>query len=523
MLQHNPFTPTEPAPLDAMREMVRLANVQEYQTLQDFILTSPEPNEVALGAVWDLLNEGHTRGAYLIAKILHLRGVMSPITSFAMFFGGLEMGYPEDAEEGKRRLRLQYEAHPADIQATTYKVIEPLIMAQISRSFMLKDFTDHMLRIMEVIKQFTADFRLRFDLDAPAVPVDIDALRAKGKAQARLLQMPVLEMHAGPTTIKPRKAMVAFRELVFPHFHHSRLLEQGPTMVQALNTYGWNARFLGLQFFKKELEDARNIYTACMTERPDVLIVDAVIYQFAKPYEIMSELRRALPDMKIVGLYFDAWSVTEKQLRATAEQIDLIWTVSPDWEFWQIEALAHKVMHLPLPRGGDYGGPILPLQPKMLFSGGVAAYNWHRALWIAACRKQGLPLDTHMDGFIDDKLSPLESYLAYMRRLADARCSINFSMRQNMSTFSVTARTFETIAAGSLLVQERAPETDCFFIEGEHYLPFSSFAELRGIFDFITNHTEEAEAIRRRGNDFYRARYHDTKLVGTLDFRLYGA
>lgn len=520
MLQHNLFTPTEPASLDAMREMVRLANVQNYQGLQDYVLTSPERNEVVLGAVWDLLNEGHTRGAYLISKLLHLRGVMSPMVSFAMFFGGLEMGYPDDAEEGKRRLRYQFEQQTPDIQTTTYKVIEPLIMAQISKSFMQKDFTDHMLRIMDVIKQLSPDFRTRFDLDAPAVRLDLPALRATGHAKARLLEMP------GPPAGSPRttrKAIVAFRELVFPHFNNSRLLEQGPTMVQALNTYGWNARFLGMQFFKKELEDARAIYNACMAEQPDVLIVDAVIFQFAKPYEVMAELRAKMPNMKIVGLYFDAWSVTEKQLRGTALHLDLIWTVSPDWEFWQIPDLASKVMHLPLPRGGDYGGPILPLQPKMLFSGGVAAYNWHRALWIAACRKTDLPLETHMDGFVDDKLPPLESYLAYMRRLADARCSINFSMRQNMSTFSVTARTFETIAAGSLLVQERAPEADCFFIEGEHYLPFSSFAELKGIFAFLKDHTAEAEKIRRRGNDFYRQRYHDDKLVGTLDHRLFGA
>jgi spore maturation protein CgeB len=95
-------------------------------------------------------------------------------------------------------------------------------------------------------------------------------------------------------------------------------------------------------------------------------------------------------------------------------------------------------------------------------------------------------------------------------------------MRQDLTTFLVTGRSFEILAAGSLLVQEACPDMDCFFIAGEHYLPFSTFAELRGIVDFLRRQPEEAERVRRAGNAFYRARYHDDKLIGYLDHALYG-
>ncbi len=252
-----------------------------------------------------------------------------------------------------------------------------------------------------------------------------------------------------------------------------------------------------------------------------MLIVDAVIFNFPKPSEILAGLRQTMPELKIVGLYFDAWSVKVRQLVAAAQHLDLIWTVSLDFEPWKLPELKEKVIHLPLPRGGDFAGPVLPLEPKLTFIGGIAAYNWHRALWISAMRTAGLPIETYLNAFADDQLSPLESYAAYMRRLADSRYSINFSMRQNMTTFSVTARTFEILAAGSLLVQERAPETDCFLIEGEHYLPFSTFAELRAIIRFIGERPAEAEKIRGNGTAFFRARYGDDKLIGYVTRALY--
>lgn len=503
---------------EVQRTIIALARDQDYDKLQKYVLACTEPHEVVIAAVWTMLDTSMIRGAYFVSKLLHLRGVMSPPLSFALYFGGIDFGNLSDAADGRRLLGAQFDAQTPEARIATYAALEPLILQQVAIAFNDADFTAHILRLLDALKQVVPEFRTRFDLDAPAMPLDIAELQRQGRAKARLIEF------AGPasTAARPaRKAIVAMRRLVFPHFANSRVFEQGHTMTAALNAYGWKAQFHGLAFNKHEIEDAHALVAACQAAEADVLIVDAVIFNFHKPTVILAELHTLMPNMKIVGLYFDAWSVTVPELVTAAAHLDVIWTVSPDFAPWSLPELKDKVIHVPLPRGGDYGGPTLPLQPKLAFIGGIAAYNWHRALWIAAMRTKNLPIETHLDAFTDDKLPPLESYLAYMRRLADGRCAINFSMRQNMSTFSVTARTFEILAAGSLLVQERAPEADCFLIEGEHYLPFSSFAELSAVVKFICERPAEAEAIRRNGSAFFRARYGDNKLIAYLDRALY--
>jgi len=508
------------------RTIVAFAVAQDYAGLQEYILKTEHPSETIISAIWALLNIPQTRGAYLVSKLLYLRGIISPVISFALFFGGIDMGNAEDAEAGRKYLRAQYEKYSSESKNVVYSALEPLILQQISLAFGEPDYTTKIMQLLDLMKQIVPEFRTRFDLDTAPVPLDIQAMTAAGRARARLLAF------AGPnlppdlplgSARHPRRAIVALREFVFPHFNNSRRLEQGQTMVAALDNYGWNARFLGIQFNMREEEDARAIVAACFAEKPDLLVLDAVILNFPRPVALLSDLRRVLPNLKIVGVHFDAWSSRPNQLRESLEILDLIWTVTPDMPIWTEPMFKDRVVQFPLPRGGDFGGPVLPLQDKITFNGGVAAYNWHRALWLAGMRTVHMPIESYMGAFLDDGLTPLESYQAFMRRLADGRCGINFSMRQDMTTMSVTARSFEILAVGSLLVQERAPEMDCYFVEGEHYLGFSSIAELRGIRKFIAEQPQEAERVRRRGYAFLRSRYHDDKIIGYLDRALYGA
>ncbi len=512
------MTEQDAAIAEVQRAIFGYVTRNDYAGLQDYIIKGKEHPDTLLSMIWALLDVPHVRGAYLMAKLLHMNGMVNPILSFALYCGGKALGNAEDADTGKRLLRDQFDSQPAEMQKRTYDALEPLILQQLSLVLSAPDLTRPMLSLLDIVKQVAPDLRARFDFDAVAPPLDIEALKAAGRAATRLT--PLVGPKQGVARA-PRKAMVAFREFVFPHFTNSRLLEQGPTMVNALVAYGWTARFHGLEFNKHEIDDAERVVAACLADPPDVLVLDAVLLHFPRPIALIAELRTKLPNMKIVGLYFDAWSCTPKQLRNAGAHFDLMWTVSPDFVHWQMPEIAAKIFQSPLPRGGDFGGPILPLHNKMHFSGGIAAYNWHRGIWIAAMQQAGIPIEKHMSAFVDDNLPPLESYVAYMRRLADGRCGINFSMRQDMTTFSLTARSFEIMAAGSLLVQESCPEMDCYFTAGEHYLPFSSFAELKAVAAFIAEKPAEAEKIRRAGNAFYRERYHDNKIVGYLDQALY--
>lgn len=489
----------------------------DYQGLQNYILKCGYPVVDIIGVVFKLMENVRLRGGYLVAKLLHLQGMRNPVVSFALIVGGFETGNMDDSEEGKRLLREQFDKQSAENQIQTYKMIEDLVMPLLSLALTLPDHTKQMLRLLDVMKQVVPTFRTIFDFTAETPLCDAASMSALGRARARLIDF------RGPPDGAPRsrrRVIVAFRELFFPHIPGSRLFEQGPTMVHAMNAYGWDTSFIGMKFNRKEEEDLRLIADSCLREQPDILVIDAVIFHFPRCVELVRRLRESLPKLKIVGVYFDAWPLSAERLKNAAQFQEVMWSPSPDHEAWGHPEFNGKLYFAPLTRGGDYGGPILPLQSRMSFVGGVAGYNWHRALWISAMKSEGLPVDSHMSSFMTDGMTPEESYLTYMRRLADSRCSLNFSMRQN-TAYAITARTFEILAVGTLLVQERCPEMDCYFIEGEHYLGFSNFAELRGIARFIQEQPREAERIRRQGNAFFREHYLDDKLLGYLEHMLY--
>ena len=85
----------------------------------------------------------------------------------------------------------------------------------------------------------------------------------------------------------------------------------------------------------------------------------------------------------------------------------------------------------------------------------------------------------------------------------------------------VTFRSFEVLLSGALLVQEANGELPYYFIEGEHYLGFSTLSELAGVLRFIADHRQEAEAIRRAGHAFAQARYSDEMIIAQLEQRLF--
>jgi len=491
--------------------------INDFHGLQDFYLSSTETPQDFIAVVWSLLNRARVRSAYLLAKLMYLRGVTSPVLALATYYGATDVGNEEDMALGRSLLRRLFDQHGPEQRKGMLDIFDTFIMNEVSIALIEPDLTPRMMRLLHVLREIIPELRDVLDVTTPAPAFHLPSVIEKGRAKAKLI--PLVLPPAGAPRMR-RRAIVAIRHLFFPQFNNSRHFEAGPTTVAAMRSYGWNATYLGLKFDKHEAADARTIAQICVQEQAEVLVVDAVIYLFPEAFEIMADLRMRMPALKIVGIYFDAWPIKERDLRAAAKLLDLVWTLSPDLAAWRHPEFNGKMFFAPFPRGGDFGGPVLPLQPKMEFIGGVAGYNWHRALWVAAMRSEKLPIVCHLTQFTTDGLTATESYLQYMRRLEDCRCAINFSMRANM-TFIITGRTYDILAVGSLLVQERAEEIDNYFIEGEHYLPFTTFAELRAVSKFIQDRPDEAEDVRRKGNAFFRERYIDDKLIGYVDQRLF--
>jgi hypothetical protein len=170
---------------------------------------------------------------------------------------------------------------------------------------------------------------------------------------------------------------------------------------------------------------------------------------------------------------------------------------------------------MPFPHGGEFAPTKASKADRLVFVGGVQHYNWMRTLWLAGAKSTGIPVFSWLSDHRDDSLPPLASYRLYMRKLEEAGCAINFSLRRDGSRMT-TGRSFEALLAGALLVQEHCPEFDAYAEPGRHYLSFTSPAELRGLWRFIRDCPAEAEAIRRTGHEFAKERYGDTPILNGL-------
>ena len=207
-------------------------------------------------------------------------------------------------------------------------------------------------------------------------------------------------------------------------------------------------------------------------------------------------------------------------MRRTAPDVDVLWATAPAMPHWRDTVFAGKLLQAPLAHAGNLRPPSLAAPARISFVGGLMGYNWHRVFWRAAAIAEGLPIDWQLSAHLTDGLPPLDSYALYIDRLAASGCSLNLAMRPDLSRV-ITDRSFEALLAGALLVQEAASDLDYFLVDGEHYLAFDSFADLRAIAELVKTQPETLQAIRRAGHEFAVSRYADEKLIGYLDALLF--
>lgn len=336
-------------------DIFALDQAADYPGLQNYILNCGQPPTNLIGVVYHLMQNVRLRGGYLTAKLLHLQGVRNPIVSFALVVGGLKTGNHDDAEAGKRLLRQQYDKQDAEGQRATYKIVEELVMPLLTVALSFPDYTTQMLRLLEVMKPVVPVFRTIFDFTAPTPDYDLAVIAAESRARARMIDF------QGPPADaprKPRRVVVAIRELFFPHIANWRRFEQGPTTFIAMNNYGWDASFVGMQFNRNEISDARAIMEACIKDQADILVVDAVIYNFPDCAALLQDMRAQLPKLKVAGIYFDAWPISAARFKEHTGYLDVMWSASPDLPAWSQPEVLPKRFLAPLTRGGDYGGPL---------------------------------------------------------------------------------------------------------------------------------------------------------------------
>lgn len=487
---------------------------------------SHPPTQVA-HATTLLLFKARFRSAFVLARLLASNGYQDPIVSMALALGGLLYGMPSEKAEGLKTLQAQVDAMPDDQQTMLYKkLVIPVVVFQLLGRHLqgLVHYSNAQIRqFLEVVQAAAPRFRTLFDWDAPVPHLTGETMRQQGRSQARLLHYP----QPPPDAPRPtRRAVVAFAET----HDLGRANDIGPRIKAALHTYGWHTTFLGLTG-NRVIDDCQAIRDLCQQQDADLLVLefDHMLYTHHAPQpqnrtahpDLIAHLRQEKPNFKVVGCLCDAWSFEADLLTKLSVLLDVIWDpTGPSLPVWDHPAFAHKMLHTPFPSAGNLQAPDRPLIPHMLFSGGIRGYNWHRLFWLTAAEHLGLPIHTHISRHQPDGLSALDSYAAYMQTLADATCCLSLTMRTNQVCIT-TGRSFEAIFGGALLVEEWSPNMPFFFVSGEHYLAFSTLAELSAVARFVTDNREEAEEIRRSGHAFARERYGDTPLIGTLDRLLY--
>ena len=474
-----------------------------------------------------LLTKMRVRSAFVLAKLLNQNGYHDPILSITLSLGGILFNMPEEEAHGLALLHAQADRLSPDQQTILYrKVIIPvLLFGLLGRHIQgLSHYSSNqILQILEIVKSASPLFRKLFDWQAPVPTLPPETIHHPEKQRARLLSYRLPPPNA---TKKPRRVVVAMTKT----HDLGRANDIGPRITTASNLYGWQTTWYGMKN-TSIAEECHATLEICHQYDAEILFLelDRMIYtlRMAQPSEatayatMIQQLRQEKPTLKIVGCLCDAWSFDADELINNTRSIDLIWdSTGPSLPLWNHPAFTNKVLHATFPAAGNYFAPRKPMATHLLFSGGIRGYNWHRLFWLAAAERLALPIVQKLSSHRADGLSALESYTVYMQSLAEATCCLSLTMRTDQSCIT-TGRSFEVLFGGALLVEEFSPNMSYFFIAGEHYLAFSTLAELVAIIRFIHQHPEKAEAIRRSGHAFARKVYSDEKLIGYLDALLF--
>lgn len=500
-----------------LEHMLRLDAAGQHRDISGYIASLKGQPEMP-SDVYAMLRQRRYFEAYTVARTVVAHGVYNPVLSLAQAIGGLLFGHAADMQFGVSSLAtLVDRGTPEQQQFLAHEVVHPVI-EQLIFSADVQD-PAFALNLLEIYKGGAAEVRRIFDWTRDEQAPDPVAWQRRGFEKARLVSF---SAPVSGVPRQPRKVLIAMRERVFPKKADSRLFDFGLLIGSAMGAYGWQAWHFPMKYLDLA-DDYRQILEQCEQRDVDVLMIDDHIIsenpQHSARAAMLQRLRTLKPRMKIVAIHLDPWAVPPESLVGASEQMDALWAPHPTMPVWQHPALARKMLFMPFPLGGQCPAPTTPLPTRLTFTGAALGYNWHRVFWAAGIT-QGLEIEANLSMHVDDGLPPLESHARYMDRIEKAGISVNFSMRPNMSRV-LTARAFESIMAGALLVQEETDEIHAYFIAGEHYLSFDTARDLRAVTRFIRERPQEAEAIRRRGNAFARDRYSDEKIIGYLDKALF--
>ena len=481
------------------------------------------------------------RSSFILAKILDDNGYKDPCISLLICVHGLLYKNSKDAERGLKMLQEQTDAQSvAQQQFMDTSIISQVIIMMTKLTFHdPRIHHEFLLHIICVLKAAVPQFRTIFNADAHSPDLSLSEMRQRGREQANIVINPLPPAHV---------ARVRRRVLIMVGENYPFAI--GLRFNVAMESYGWNAEVCDFHQYalsgqaptemlhdSNASENCRSIVETCRQKNIDLILFDAnMLGRFKRGFDAYKTMKQQLlqdnPSIKILGLVLDVQADAEQSaLEMMVELLDGILTHLPAKLLIQTnpyyEPLTQKMLFTSQTPVGDnnFGDQHSPMT-RPVFTGSVSTQHWVRGYWIFhATQLSPTPIEVHLNQFSYDsplfKNFPLDDHAAYMRSLAQSACHLSFVLMNRESANSgfvryLTGRSFEVPLSGALLVQEFSPLMHNFFIPGEHYLEFSTFAEL-SITRFITERREEAEEVRHRGTAFARERYSDASIIGQID------
>ena len=507
-----------PSPDDLLIEqLARFERAGDLAPAFRLLAARPQTPQALAAIAFGLYRRDLSALAFILVQNILAAGIENAMLHALGAHLALRLEQPEPAAKSIARLTQLIAGASAAEREAARSLLDPFLPRDAIVAF---HHGNHALNSAYIRLWGAIDPALRARLARPAADRASDLARFLRPASDESKLLRYASPPAGAPRV-PRKAVLGIRHLWVPEQPTSREHDIPARYAAAFEAYGWQVLRHDLSSFQNQATvaaDYQALATLCRDNAADLLVLDDFEARRGADAAgaILRALKRELPALRVVGIYMDPWLPENwGAIEAGADCLDAVWSpvATP---VWQRAAFSGKTLFLPFPHGGSFPAAAARIEPRLRFGGGVQYSNWDRAFWLAAIADAGLPLTIAASHHQHDKRDALESYRGYMLQSATGEAALNFARRSN-GISTVTGRTFETLATGTLLVQERSDDVDLFFVANRHYLRFETMADLFDVADLLAREPGIAETIRRDGAAFFAGRYGDEQLVGYLD------
>ncbi len=487
---------------DFLTTVLQLDEQEDLDGLLAFIQSQPQPPDALLNATIRLFTTNRLRFAYVLALLLTNSGHRDAIIATVRVIGGFTFGSQDERQQGLATLRTQTDTlSNTELEQLNTDTLIPLIWPVLNQAINTTQ-PNHplVLCILEIFRITMPHFNTLFDPNAPVPSFSPEGLRAQAKATATWRHTPP---PINTTQPRPRRALFAWGDATEKPGEPDDDL--GVRIAASLTTYGWHLEMYPFNPFNHN-DSYRSI--PAILRQLDLELLLITLDPFNTPIkirivEMLAQLRQELPHVKVIGCLSAPWQFDAASLTEIAHLVDLLWEFSsPSLSIWNTPPFANKIVHALPGFSGSLGHCDTPLYFPLVCDGPIKDHHhFPNAFWRAFASQLNLPIHINWSQGLQ------------------ATCYLNFSTHSQQAT-TLTPQGIDALLSGQLLIQEASPDLHYYLTPGEHYLEFSTLAELIGITRFMIEHPTIAEEIRQRGHAYACEHYNNAKLIGHLEQRL---